>query len=109
MNRHRLELPEGLQKPLKKYKINLFPQKYFFLGLLNLHLQNKDEFITRFINSMQLHNLLGTTAKHEHCNFMLNLLNPTSRPTTTSQEFRCIFYARFFVRRSTNRAKISSV
>jgi hypothetical protein len=40
---------------------------------------------------------------------MLDLLHPTCCPTPASQKFCCIFYARFFVRRSTNRSEISSV
>lgn len=57
---------------------------------------------------MQLHNLLGVAAEHEDRNLMLNLLDPASSPTSTSQELRCILDARFFVRRSANRAEVSS-
>jgi hypothetical protein len=73
-----------------------------------LHFQNENELVACLINSMKLYNLLRVGAQHQNGDFVLNLLDPTSGTTPTSQELCCIFYARLFVRRSTNRAEISS-
>jgi hypothetical protein len=73
-----------------------------------LHFQNENELVACLINSMKLYDLLRVGAQHQNGDFVLNLLDPTSGTTPTSQELCCIFYARLFVRRSTNRAEISS-
>mgnify|MGYP007092090840 CR=1 FL=1 len=72
------------------------------------HLKNENKLVSRFINCVQFHDLLGIAAEHQHGNLVLNLLDPTRRPTSSPQELCCIFNARLFMRRSTNRAEISS-
>lgn len=57
---------------------------------------------------MKLHNLLQVAAQHQYGDFVLDLLDPTSGATPMPQELGCMFNARLFVRRSTNRPKVSS-
>lgn len=106
VNRHRLVSPVDHRKPLNENQ-NL-TSSFFFHNVSNLHLQNEHKLVTRLINSMKLHDLLGIAAEHQHCNLMLNLLDPASGSTPTPQELCCIFNASLFVRCSTNRSEISS-
>lgn len=71
------------------------------------HLQNENELAAGFVHSVKPHNLLGIGAQHQHGDFMLNLLDPTGGPTSTSQKLRCILDARLFVCCSTNRSEVS--
>jgi hypothetical protein len=73
----------------------------------NLHLEYENELAARLINSVKLDNLFGVGAEHQDGDFMLNLFDPATSSTSTSQELRCIVHARFLVCSSSHCSEVS--